>query len=173
MKELNNEIAILGSMKLSFILVFCLLAGSFASAAITNYKVPNAIPLDQTLVVSGDTSPAQSNVYCDFSIIDVDTGNLVWQLTSEQTNSQGHFATSYYVLHEPIVFYNQDYNVTTQCGSDTATQTFHVGQRLSPDLPIVSWIFWMKDNPLASFVTLLGIILGVVILAVLVNYFWR
>lgn len=120
-------------MKKISLIVFLVLLSTFSSAAITDFYVPSAPPLDSILTIYGLTDTNAE--YCSFFIYD-SNGFFVYQLSDEPVRN-GFFGSSYYKISEgDRMFRGFDYNATAYCNSDVATQSFTVAQRNTIAFPV-------------------------------------
>lgn len=135
---------------------------------IADYTVTQTVPLDNYIAISGtfvDDLNADSGVQCDFYFSQGNTE--IYRLTSENTDERGHFF-SRARLTSTVFNIDEDYNVTTVCGTGTATSQITIAQRETPYQDIASWWLWLT-NPETIFLPILITVLAFLI--ILVIYF--
>jgi hypothetical protein len=121
-------------MKKTFFLLFFLIFCSFTFAdSITNYTVPNSVPLNKDLTIYGNYSGTPSaDVLCSFYIFDVentDYNQLITRLPDQYTNEKGEFTAKPFIITEPLFRREIDYNAITTCGTSTIGKVFTVSQK--------------------------------------------
>lgn len=154
------------------ILILLILFSSFAFAdSISNYQVKESVPLEKLLTVTGTfNADSNANVLCKFLVLESD-GNTVMRLSDEYTFSDGSFYTEKRII-EPQLRRGQDYNVTTTCGTVSATDTFSVVNREQiVDVFAYEFLFF-KENGFVLFIGLLGIVVIAIIAGVFARAIW-
>lgn len=162
-------------MKKAILAVSFLLMFSTCFAAITNYTVPEEVPLNNTLTIFG-TYSGGANQLCSFFLFDVEDQNqAIIRLSDEYTNSLGEFYSEYQIT-EPLFRRGIDYNAVTVCGTDKVNQNFYVQQKEDIAFGITSeairneWAFWTdSENSLTVVVTVFAIIVVAAIAALIMR----
>lgn len=165
------------SMNKGVLLLFLLLLAFFVSAdTITNYVVPDAVPLNQEVTATGIYADAGNNhpvVLCSFYILQ--GSNLVYRATDQYSTTTGRFSMAGKVLNEPIIVRGQNYTLRSDCGSTSADANFFVGQKQEtfdffgfkfyPQGATMDFLYF-KDNGLMVFFLfiMIFVFIGIVVL---------
>lgn len=110
------------------ILVFL---SSFAFAdTITQYTLPENVPLNQKVTVTGlyDSNAGKNAILCSFYFLDKDA-KLVYRASDQYTVASGRFTMLGVTMTEPLFVRGQTYTLHTECGGASADGNFSVGQK--------------------------------------------
>lgn len=156
--------------KKSFCLVlFVLFISTNVFGAIDQYAVPSPVPLGKNLVISGHVDDNSTGTLCSFLIYDTNSGELIKRLSDELTN-EGFFSTDYFQTTEPLMFRQNVYTATTNCGGSTASAQFTLDQRENIKNQVLGEALFVKENIVWLFLGLFFLILIVIFIAWMI---WR
>lgn len=143
-----------------------LFSGSALADSISNYTVPNNIPLNDTLTIYGKYNTG-SDVLCAFYIFDLQNNDLnraLIRLNDQYTFSDNSFYNEIKIT-EPLFRRGIDYNAITKCGTTeigkkfTVTQSEQVLPGKTADSLKLDWAFWTSgDNSITVVMTLLAVL---------------
>jgi hypothetical protein len=120
-------------MKKGFLAVCVfLLCFSFAFAdTITDYRVPDNIPLNQLATATGlfeDSNGIKDGYLCSFYFLDATTGDLIKRATDQYSTKTGRFTMAGFPITEPLFKRDSNYTLRSECGTASADANFTVGQ---------------------------------------------
>lgn len=136
----------------------------FSLAAVQDISIKQPVYYDQIFSASAQLNPAEANVKCTFYVTDNNSDTFVYRFTDEFTNNLGFVSTSYYVVKEPIMKRDTNYNFTVTCGSDSNSTTFIVSQRETIEHTAASEFKWVFQKGNFDAVFIVGSIVLVVII---------
>lgn len=153
-------------------------------ADITNYSVPDEMPLNQGITATGksldDTNTPHVNQLCSFYFLKASDGILIDRASDQYTDKTGRFAMPQFYLNEPDFIRGKTYTLKTICGSNEADQNFSVVQKQEafnlggfafyPQAFVLDILYW--TNPLNSTIFFLALLFSLALLTIWIKNFW-